>query len=183
MRRFNACLSTLILGLFVAHGLCSALALTGAATTAARALSHTLMTLVALHVALGCALTVRAVRVWRETGAPYFRRNALFWGRRLSGLTIMVLIVFHMTAFGSWNDGVMTLAPFTTARLVAQLLLVASLALHIIANVRPMLIALGVKRLKPRAGDLIFIVAAALLLFAGVFIVYYLRQGAARGVS
>ena len=129
----------------------------------------------AIHFILGVKFTYDSLRVWRRTGAPYFRQNALFWARRLSGFAIMLLIGFHANAFSYVAEGVVRLKWFTTGRLVAQLLLVAALAVHIIANVKPMLISFGVRKLKPRAGDILFIASALLLLMAAAFIVYYLR--------
>ena len=64
---------------------------------------------------------------------------------------------------------------FGGGQLAAQLLLVAALAVHIIANARPMLISFGVRKLKPRVGDILFIMSALLLIMAAAFIVYYLR--------
>ena len=47
--------------------------------------------------------------------------------------------------------------------------------MHIITNVKPMLITFGVKKLRPKAGDILFFVSAALLLMAAAFIIYYIR--------
>ena len=80
-----------------------------------------------------------------------------------------------LTAFESTEGGVFRLLPFDGARLTAQLLLVASVAVHIITNVKPALIAFGVRRLKPRAGDILFFLSAALLFMAAGFIIYYIR--------
>ena len=175
MRRINAVLSAVILALFALHGVLGAFQLLDAGTAIVKALSHTLETLVAIHFILGVKFTYDSLRVWRRTGAPYFRQNALFWARRLSGFAIMLLIGFHANAFSYVAEGVVRLHWFTTGRLIAQLLLVAALAVHIIANVKPMLISFGVRKLKPRAGDILFIASALLLLMAAAFIVYYLR--------
>ena len=175
MRRVNAILSAIILVLFALHGVLGAFQLMDAGTAIVKALSQTLEALVMIHFIIGVKLTYDSVRVWRRTGAPYFRQNALFWARRLSGLAIMALIGFHANAFSYQAEGVLRLHWFTAGRLTAQLLLVASLAVHIIANVKPMLIAFGVRRLKPRAGDILFLASALLVLMTAAFIVYYLR--------
>ena len=175
MRRFNAILSMAILALFLLHGILGAYQLFGLGTATLRGLAHMLLTLVAVHAVLGVKLTWDALRVWRRTGAGYFRQNVLFWARRVSGAAIMVLMAFHVTAFSYTVEGAFRLKWFDGFRLATQLLLAASLAVHVIANVKPMLIAFGVRRLKPRAADALFLLSALLLVMALGFVIYYLR--------
>ena len=76
-------------------------------------------------------------------------------------------------------DGAFRLRWFNAGRLVTQLLLLVSIAVHVIANVKPALIAFGIRRLKPRAADALFVLSALLLVFAAAFIVYYVCWNAA----
>ena len=175
MRRANAVLSALILFLFLMHAVLGAFQLFDLGAATMKGLAHGLSTLVGIHTVLGVLLTVRSIRVWRRTGAPYLRQNALFWARRLSGLAIMALLVFHLYAFSYTAEGVFRLRWFTGARLATQLMLLASIAVHVIANVKPMLISFGVRRLKPRSADLLFVLSALLLVMAAAFVIYYLR--------
>ena len=126
-------------------------------------------------MALSCILTAKAFKTWKVTGAPYFKENTLFWARRISGIAIMLLITFHLLAFMSTTPDKFTLPFFGTAQLVTNILLVASLAVHVITNVKPMLISFGIRSLKPRVGDILFILSALLVLFIIGFIVYYVR--------
>lgn len=179
MRRFNAILSAAVLVLFLLHGVLGAFQMFDAGTVTMKGLAYTMLALILLHAAIGVKLTWDSVRVWRRTGAGYFRQNALFWARRISGLAIMVLIGFHVTAFSYTVEGAFRLKWFDAFRLATQLLLVLSIAVHVITNVKPALIAFGVRRLKPRAADILFVLAAALLVMAVAFIVYYIRWNAA----
>jgi hypothetical protein len=70
------------------------------------------------------------------------RQNALFWARRISGVCILIFAFFHFGLFGSMVGDTYILFDFTTARLVTQLLLIASLFTHIFMNIRPLLISL-----------------------------------------
>ena len=88
---------------------------------------------------------------------------------------IMLLVFFHMTAFGYTSGGVFRLVPFDVFRLITQLLLLFSVAVHVITNVKPMLITFGVRKLRPKAGDILFFVSAAMLFMAVGFIIYYIR--------
>lgn len=175
MRRLNIILTAVILALFLLHGVLGAYQLFGVGTVTSKGLTHGLLTLVAVHALIGLKLTWDSVRVWRRTGAGYFRQNALFWARRISGLAVMALLGFHVAAFSYKVDGAFRLKWFDGFKLATQLLLMAALAVHVIANVKPGLIALGVRKLKPHAADLLFLLSALLLVMAVGFVVYYIR--------
>ena len=179
MRRMNAILSMLILALFLLHGVLGAFQMFGVGSATMKGLACAMLVLIGVHALLGIRLTFDSVRIWRRTGAGYFKQNRLFWARRLSGLAVMLLIGFHVTAFSYTVDGAFRLRWFDAFRLTTQILLVASIAAHVITNVRPALIALGIRRLKPRAADLLFILSAMLVVMAVSFIIYYIRWNAA----
>lgn len=175
MRKINGIISGVVLALFVLHGVLGALNLMNIAPVIVKALSRTMLALIGVHALLGIGLSVKAVVTAAKTHAPYFRQNRLFWARRLSGALIMLLVFFHMTAFGYTSGGVFRLVPFDVFRLITQLLFLLSVALHIITNVKPMLITFGVRKLRPKAGDILFLVSAAMLFMAVGFIIYYIR--------
>jgi len=174
MRKLNAILTALILVLFLAHAILGGFQLLGVGDTSLKVLARAAVVLVVIHTAIGVKLTADSLRVWKKTGVSYWRENRLFWARRLSGLAVMVFLIFHMTIFMGSGD-VYRLQWFTTGRLITQILLVVSLAVHVITNVRPMLISFGVKSLKPYVGDILFVLSVLLLFLAAAFVVYYLR--------
>ena len=175
MRKINAVLTVLILILFLLHGVAGAFQLFGAGSNTLKILGWISLGLVAVHTVIGIKLTADTLKVQKQTGAPYFRENLLFWARRISGFALIFLFGFHITAFGSNASGVYRLLPFGTFKLVMQLLLAASLAVHVISNVRPMLISFGIRSLKERSGDILFVLALLLLFMTLSFIVYYIR--------
>ena len=175
MRKLNAILTAVILTLFVVHGVLGALNMFDVAVIIAKYISHTMVALIAVHTVLSVILTVRSVKVWKKTGAPYLRENGVFWSRRVSGFALMLLIPFHMLSFGETVNGVYSLYFFSGMKLSASILFVVCLAFHIIANVKPMLISFGIKKLRPRAGDILFFLSVLLLIAVAAFIVYYIR--------
>ena len=175
MRKINGIIAMLVLVLFIIHGILGALNMMNIATVIVKVLSHTMLSLIVVHAVLSIILTVRSVRTAVKTKAPYFRQNRVFWARRLSGILIMALVFFHMTAFGYTSGGVFRLVPFDAFRLITQILFLLSVAVHIITNVKPVLITFGVKRLRPKAGDILFFVSVAMLFMAAGFIIYYIR--------
>lgn len=175
MRKANGFIAMAVLVLFLVHGILGALNLMNIAPVVVKALSHTMLSLIVVHAVVSVILTVRSVRAAAKTHAPYFRQNRLFWARRISGALLLVLVFFHMTAFGYTSGGVFRLVPFDAFRLVTQILFLLSVAVHIITNVKPVLITFGVRKLRPKAGDILFFVSAAMLFMAAGFIIYYIR--------
>ncbi len=175
MRKWNALLSILILALFLVHGILGAYMLTGIGTTAVKPLAWVLFVLIGLHTAIGIRLTADTVRAARRAGVFYFRENKLFLVRRISGFAIMLFLALHLTAFGYNTAGGYRLRPFGTFRLVTQLLLVLSAALHVISNVKPVMIALGIRGLRKYAADILLVLSAVLIFMAAAMYLYYLR--------
>lgn len=175
MRKINGILAAAVLVMFIIHGIFGALNMMNIAPLIVKALSYTMLALIAVHAVISVGLSVQSVRASIKTKAPYFSLNRLFWARRISGVLILALVFFHMTAFGTNEGGVFRLVPFDLSRFILQMLFLLSIAVHVISNVKPMLITFGVKKLKPKAGDILFFVSAALLFMAIGFIIYYIR--------
>lgn len=176
MRKLNGILSGLILLLFIVHAVLGAFNLIGVSGTVIKAIAVTMMALICVHTVFGCILTARSVKVWKKSGTPYFKENMLFWARRLSGLLIMILMIFHAMMLSANTDGGgLRLAYFGEIQMITQLFFVIAVGLHVITNVKPMLISFGIRKLRPKAGDIIFWISAVLLLSAAGFIIYYLR--------
>ena len=179
MRKANAFIAHIILLLFVIHGVSGAFNLLGFSTSITRIVALPMAGLVCVHVVFGIILTVQTLQAQKRAGVSYPKENRLFWARRISGFLIMVLVGFHVYAFTGVTPEHMRLHYFGPMMLAFQLLLVATVAFHVITNVRPALIALGIRRLKPRAADLLFILSAMLVVMAVSFIIYYIRWNAA----
>ena len=175
MRKLNGIIAGVVLVLFVVHGILGALNLMNIAPVIIKALSRAMLSLIGVHALISIGLSVKAVVTAAKTRTPYLRQNRLFWARRLSGALIMVLVFFHITAFGYTSGGVFRLVPFDVFRLITQLLFLFGVAVHIITNVKPMLITFGVRKLRPKAGDILFFVSAAMLFMTVGFIIYYIR--------
>ena len=175
MRKWNAIISLLALVLLLLHGLLGSFQLIGAGGTAGRVLAWAAVVLLAIHAVFGIKLTVESLKVWKKTGAGYFRENRLFWTRRISGFATLVFLLFHVTAFRTAGEGAVRLVWFTQARLVLHLLLAASLAIHIITNIRPLMLSLGIRGGRKWLGDTLFVLSVLLLFMAAAFVIYYLR--------
>lgn len=173
MRKVNTILSTLLLVVFLLHGVLGSFTLLGISSISGQMLAYAGMVLLAVHVCIGVGLTAQTLR--NKNGTAYVRQNALFWTRRASGLAILLLVGFHIGAFGSMQDGLYLLTPFTTGKLVTQLLLIAALFVHLFVNIRPLLVSLGILADRERRGDIYLVLSVLLLFLAGATILYYIR--------
>ncbi len=178
MRKTNAVISHLILLLFIVHGIIGAFNLMGVGSVTTRIIAWSMVGLICVHTVLGTTLTVQTLQAQKKAGVSYFKDNLLFWARRISGFLIMVLIFFHIFAFTGVSADHYRLPNFDLFKLITQILLVISIAFHIITNTKPLLIACGIKKLKPKVNDIVFWASILLLFMAVAFIIYYIRWSA-----
>ena len=163
MRKINAVISAAIMVLFVIHGTMGAMTLLGVGHINFKYLAWVMAGLIAVHTLIGIILTAKTLAVCKKTA------------RRISGLAVMLFVFFHVNAFSYTTYGVYRLKFFGIGKLISQFGLLASAAVHIITNTRPMLIALGVKKLRPRAGDILLFLSIMLAVMALAFVIYCIR--------
>ena len=171
MRKINTILSVLLLVIFMLHGLMGSFMLLGIGSSAGKILAWVGVAVLAAHTVIGVILTLK---ISKNAGNSYLKQNAVFWARRASGLAILILMFFHIGLFGGVQDGIYILFPFTTVKLITQLLLVAALFIHLFINIRPLLVSLGIISYKERRGDIYLILSVLLLFSAGAVIIYYI---------
>ena len=174
MRKWNTILSVLMLLIFMIHGIMGSFMLTGVGSSAGKILAWIGVVILTAHTVLGVLLTIQSLRASKRSGKKYLKQNGIFWARRASGLAILILLFFHIGLFGEVQNGTYILFPFTTVKMVTQLLFVASLFVHIFINIRPLLVSLGIISYKERRGDIYLILSVLLLFFAGSVIFYYI---------
>ena len=174
LRRVNTILALLLIAIFMLHGVLGSFTLLEISPGAGKTLAWVGVGLMAVHALIGIVLTIQTLRASKMRGERYLKQNALFWTRRFSGLAIALLAFFHVGAFGAVKAGRYILLPFTTAKLIAQLALVAALFVHIFVNIRPMLVSLGALKYRQRRWDLFLILSILLLLISGALILYYI---------
>ena len=176
MRRWNAILTGLILVLFLLHAILGGFQLLAVGDTALKTAAWICGALILLHTVFGVKLTADTLRVWKTTGVGYFRENRVFWLRRLSGLAVMVFLIVHLTAFhGAGTGGSYRLPWFSAGRLASQILLLLSLGVHILSNLRPAMLSFGIPGRKRWRIDFALVLTVLLLFFAAAMLVYYLR--------
>ena len=175
MRRLNV---FLVIGMFLsvfAHGIMASVQLAGGNADAQKTIAWIGVAFICAHVIVTTILTIRTLKTMKASGTSYFKENKMFWTARISGFAILIPLLMHLLIFHSANEGPYRLQAFTTGKLISQILLVACIAVHVLSNIRPLLIGFGVKQRKAFSADLLFLFSLLLLLFALAFVVYYLR--------
>ena len=177
MRRLNIILVIGMFVTFVGHGIMGALKICGADTDAWKLVGWVSIGFVLAHFLVTSILTAQTVMIMKRTGTGYLRENKMFWARRISGLAILIPLLMHLLIFQGTAapGGAYRLLVFNMGRMISQIFLVLTIALHALTNIRPLMITLGVKETKAFALDLILILSSVLLFFAVAFAVYYLR--------
>jgi succinate dehydrogenase hydrophobic anchor subunit len=170
VRKLNAILGTLIIVLLFAHGILGAILLIGIGNIVIKQLARALFTLVIVHAVISIILTVQSAKVWRHTKTLYFRENKSFWIRRISGLAIVILIFVHIMLFGHKPDGDNT---YAWLNMLLQLLLVGSIFVHVVSNVKPMLVAYGSQAGKKKRIVIISVFSVLTVFWALAMIMYY----------
>ena len=179
MRKINAILSMSILVLFLIHAIVGGFQLAGiipGGSAIMKGLAWLMLLFILIHAGIGCKLTADTCRACKKAGVSYYKENRLFWLRRSSGFAIMIFILFHVLIFlGNQNHDVYRLNDFGMMQLISQILLVLSIAVHVISNIRPLMIALGKRNYQKMIIDILMILSVILLLAGIAFVIYYLR--------
>ena len=177
MRKLNSILGPLLIVLLLIHGIWGAFQLASivpGGSLIRKILSYVMVAALAIHVVIGIKLTADTLIAIRRSGASYWKGNELFWISRISGFTLIVLIIYHMFIFITPAGEVFRLNTFGGLQLAGHLLLVAALFIHLAVNIKPLCIALGISGRK-FVRDIVIILSIVLLVFAAAFVFYYLR--------
>lgn len=179
MRRINALTTVCVMVLFVMHLIWGAMILCGMIKGGNQVFSffsNLLIILILVHVLISLKLTFDTIAVWKKTGAAYLWENRLFWIRRVSGLALMLFIAVHMLIFSTdMSAGSPRLRLYDLPALISQILLVVSLLIHLLTNISPLRIALGLRDRGNFRADALCVLAILLLLSGTAFLIYFLR--------
>lgn len=179
MRKINAILAVSILVLFVMHGIFGGFQVMGVlpgGNTFLTVLAWIMMVLLFAHMAVSIRLTADTMHALKMARKSYFRQNQLFWARRISGFAVILFVIFHIIIFlGKGSGTAYRLVYFGNLQLAGQILLVVSVAVHVLCNIRPLFISCGAGSARNYLKDIVLIVGIILLFTGAAMIIYYLR--------
>jgi len=177
LRRINAILGAGIIILLLIHVVTGIFQLSGimaGGSAVKTVLSFLLLAAVGAHAVIGIKLTFDTVKACRKSGKPYFKNNERFWLARISGFAILILVVFHIMIFKGKTGEAFRLNGFFGIQLAAHIMLVLSLIIHLVSNIKPLFIAFGIADRK-YIKDILIVLSLVMLAAAAAFVVYYLR--------
>lgn len=177
MRKLNAVLGPVMIVLLLIHvisGVFQLASIIPGGSLIRQILSMVLITAVTVHALIGVILTISTLRSIHKAGGAYLKNNESFWISRISGFVMLVLIIYHVMVFSGESGEVFRLQSFGWIQLAAHILLVLALAIHLVVNIRPLFISLGIENRK-FIKDIMFVLVIIMLLCALGFIYYYLR--------
>ncbi len=175
MRKINNILARIIIIIFLLHAFMGSLLLLELSSVSLHKLSRILVVLVIVHGILGIIATIASVRSGAISGRWYLKQNAAFWTKRISGAAIMLLLIFHVTAFTTSVNGKFFLKEFTLCSMLLQLVFILSIFIHLAVSIKPMLIAKGVLKYKERAFDWMLVLSVMTLAFILSVIAYFIK--------
>lgn len=175
MRKWNNILARVIIVLFLLHALMGSLMLLGLSTISFLPLSMLLLVTVIIHGILGIMATLSALVSGKETRHWYLKQNATFWTKRISGIVIMLLLVFHVTAYTTSVNGRFFLKEFTLCRMLSQILFILAIFIHLAVSIKSMLIAKGTIKFKEKTADWMLVLSIMMLFFTASVIIYYIQ--------
>ena len=164
MRKFNAILVLIIILLLIDHLVFGSLYMLGVNVKVFIPIALLLIALVLIHAVVSMIITVRAEKVGIKTHARYNKENKEFWLRRSSGMAILFFALAHFYSMIKNEKGIPNIARMPRIFNLTLPLLIFSVLLHLIANVRPMLIALGVRGIDKKE-KIIKIIILLIMLF------------------
>jgi len=177
MRKLNTIVSLVLIILFLIHiiaGSFQMMKIIPGGNELMKDLSYFMLFMIGVHILIGTKLTIDSVKIGRKSGKFYFRENAIFWTRRITGLAMILLVICHVLLFTS-NGEVFRLNDFNEVQLIFSIFLVFTLLVHILANIRPLLISFGISGFRLYVKDILLVLAIISLLGAVAFVIYYLR--------
>ncbi|MBR5088005.1 MAG: hypothetical protein IK093_01115 [Ruminiclostridium sp.] len=173
MRKLNAIISVILTVLFLFHLVTGGLLLAGfddSLYIVSKVSAFILLAAITVHIVICVKFTADTFKALGKTGSGYFAENGMFWVRRISGVAVLVFAVLH--AIMLTGDNYMN---YGFPQLMLSVLFVASLAVHLIGNIRPLMIAFGLGRGEKISVTVMLVLSTALLASGAAFCVYFVR--------
>ena len=172
MRKCNTIVTVGMIVLFILHVILGSLAMIKAINVAVYMyiIATIMALLVLIHSIIGTILTIKTMIAIKKAGKHYFKENKLFWIRRISGFAVFIFMFNHIINFViAFNHGT-----FSIPILIIQILMVFSLIIHLIGNIKPLTIAMGLTDKEKINTTIVLIISIILLLSSVAFLIFFL---------
>ncbi len=177
MRKINTILGPVLIVLLLIHAISGSFQLAGlipGGSAIRNVLSIILLVVTGVHGIIGIKLTADTIIAGRHGGRSPFKNNELFWIKRITGFAIVFLVIYHVIVFSGEQGEVFRLNAFEGIQLAAHIILTIAVAVHVLAGIKPLCMALGIAD-RRFIKDALIVLSVIMLVCAIAFIYYYLR--------
>ena len=180
MRKLNTIIVLIIMILIIDHIIFGSMHFLGTGASVIKPLAMIMFLLVLIHAVISMIITIRAEKVGFKTKARYNKENRQFWLRRASGMAIVILAFIHAYSMVKNEKGIPNITRMPKALRFSTPLLILSVGIHLLGNIRPLLISLGIRKLD-RYEKIIKVLVILITLFAMVANIIYIINMIKRG--
>ena len=177
MRRINKHVSALMLIAFLLHAVFGSLEFVGAWSKTIQTLTmvfaFVFLGLFLAHTFIGVALASKSAGNMRQSKTIYFRENAAFWVRFISGLALTAFALAHAIIFLGIMWQWFPMGSVMTPMLVIDIFLGISLLAHLLFSMRALLIDWGIKTNKIAVVAIAILIVALCAYLIASFVVFY----------
>ena len=175
MKKFNSVISLLLIIAVLAHGVLASLLMMGWVGNTMPIPAFISLGLLLIHIVLSCILSTKTIKDAVKSGDKYEIQNKMFIIRRVSGVLMMVFVIAHLVFyFGPQVENFKDTA-MSVPQLVLLILLLISLIVHIVTNIRPLMVSLGVTSPTGVRVVLGLLIACALIAMAMAGVAFFLK--------
>ena len=175
VRLINIVSAAVVLILFLVHAVGNALQFMYFGSVMPEVISYVMLAFIVIHIVCGCILFARTWKAQKSAGVSYWLANKRFWCVRITGIAVLLLIIFHLAVFWQFDASVVRLNEFGFVELTFSALFVLCLFLHVSCNFEPLAISLGIANPRGRAIDCVLVMCVLAMVMVVGFGVYWLR--------
>lgn len=100
--------------------------------------------LILVHAIFGIIFAIKGYKNINKTKTYYLKANKYFYIKTISGILMIIFIIFHIILFTLININFELAKPLNVPSLIINLLLYISIFIHLIVSIKPMMISLGI---------------------------------------
>lgn len=175
MRKINTILARIILFLLVVHSFMGCLLMLGWSNITLKPLSYLLLGIVCFHAILSILSSVSSIQIGFKSRKWYFKENVSFWIKRITGILILILVWFHISAYTTVVDGKFFLQEFTFIKLISQLSLALCIFIHVGVSLKSLFIVSGNIDFKEKKVDGLLVISIFMIFVVFAILSYFIQ--------
>jgi len=176
MRNFNKYITPLMIILFLLHSFFASLEYLGLynnfihMSTSIFAIIFSIF--VILHAIVGIIFAIKGFKNVNRTKTYYIKANKYYYIKIISGILMIIFIIFHMVLFIQINKNYQLAKTLNIPLLIINIFLYLSMLIHLLVSIKPFMITWGIDNKYLKIGIEIFLILLFIyLLIANIIFV------------